>query len=106
VIIRVERSGGMAAIPKCSEIDVKDLPTELMPMAKKIMMEQKSYSLPVSLPPKGAADYYTYKILIHDGVKSKIIECNQFNIQNDLKSLVKYVERNSKGKVKTQLDQR
>lgn len=101
MIIKVERSGGLAAIPKCSEIDVKDLPAELIPTAKKIMMEEKSYSLPIRSPPKGAADYYTYKILIKDGVKKRIIECNQFNIQNDLKSLVKYVERNSNEKVKT-----
>jgi hypothetical protein len=48
--------------------------------------------------PKGAADYYTYKISFQDGSKRKIIECNQFNIQNDLKSLVNYVESNSKNK--------
>jgi hypothetical protein len=105
VIIKVERSGGFAAIPKCSEIDIKNLPSELIPTAKKIMRAKKSYSLPMMSPPKGAADYYTYKILIQDGVKRRIIECNQFNIQNDLKSLVKYVERNSKEKVKTHLDQ-
>jgi hypothetical protein len=101
VIIKVERSGGLAAIPKYSEIDLKDLPSELLPTAKKIMMQQKSYSLLMKSVPKGAADYYTYKISFQDGAKRKIIECNQFNIQNDLKSLVKYVERNSKNKNST-----
>ena len=46
--------------------------------------------------PRGAADHYTYKISIQDGTNQNVIECNQYNIQDDLKSLIRYVEKNSK----------
>jgi hypothetical protein len=98
LIIKIERSGGLAGITKYSEIDVKDLPSELKPKANKIIMEQKSNSFSARSLPKGAADYYTYKIIFQDRSKKRIIECNQFNIQKDLRSIVKYIERISKEK--------
>jgi hypothetical protein len=95
VRIKVERSGGFTGISVTSEMDGKDLPSELMTTAKKIMARQKSSSTMKSTP-KGAADHYTYKISIINGGSRSVIECNQYNIQDDLKSLVKYVEKNSK----------
>ncbi len=97
--IRVERSGGFAGIPISNEIDEKDLPIALIRTAKKIVEEQKS-ELPLKSTPRGAADHFTYKISIQDGAKESVVECNQYNIKDDLKSLVKYVERNSKRKMK------
>lgn len=88
--IKIERSGGLAPITNSSEIDVKDLPPELIPTTKKIMQKQKTLS--ARPPPRGAADYYSYKIVIQDGSKKRELECNQFNMDNDLKTLVKYVE--------------
>ena len=94
--IRVERSGGMAGIPISNEMDAKDLPSVLISTAKKIIEDKKASSLSMKSPPRGAADHYIYKISIQDGVDRKIIECNQYNIQDDLKSLIRYVEKNSK----------
>lgn len=94
--IKIKRSGGFAGILVTSEMDGKDLPSDLMTTAKNIMLRQKSSSLPMKSTPKGAADHYTYKISIINGASQKVIECNQYNIEDDLKSLVNYVEKNSK----------
>ena len=94
--IRIERSGGFAGIPLSNGMDAKDLPSELIRTAKKIVEDKNASSLSMKSPPKGAADHYTYKISIQDGKNFSEINCNDFNIEGDLKSLVKYIERNSK----------
>jgi hypothetical protein len=99
VRIRVERSGGFAGIQTSNEMDGKDLPSGLTRTAKKIMEDKRAPSLSITSPPRGAADHYTYKISIQDGRSQRVIECNQYNIQDDLKSLVNYIERNSKRKL-------
>jgi emfourin len=99
VRIKVERSGGFAGIPISNEIDGKDLPSGLTRTAKKIMEDKSVPSLSIKSSPRGAADHYTYKISIQDGRNQRVIECNQYNIEDDLKSLVNYIERNSKRKV-------
>jgi hypothetical protein len=96
VKIRVERSGGFAGIPISNEMDAKDLPSVLIRTAKKIVEDKNVSSLSMKPSPKGAADHYTYKISIQDGMNLRVMECNEHNIQDDLKSLVKYIERNSK----------
>jgi len=96
VRIRVERSGGLAGIAISNEMDAKDLPSALIRTAKKIIEDKKVSSLPMKSSPRGAADHYTYKISIQDGRNQRVIECNQYNIEDDLKSLVNYIERNSK----------
>ena len=96
--IRVERSGGFAGLPVSNEIDGKDLPSGLTRTAKKIMEDKRASSLSIKSSPRGAADHYTYKISIQDGRNQRVIECNQYNIGDDLKSLVKYIERNSQWK--------
>jgi hypothetical protein len=93
VRIKVERSGGLAGIPLSNEIDEKDLPPPLIHTAKKIIEDKKSPSLSMKLSPTGAADHYSYKISILDGTIKRVIECNQFQLQDDLRSLVKYVEK-------------
>jgi hypothetical protein len=98
VIIRVERSGGLAGIPISNEMDEKDLPSALIRTAKKIIEDKSVSSKSMKSSPKGAADHYSYKISIQDGANQNVIECNQFNIQDDLKSLVNYIEKNSKYK--------
>jgi hypothetical protein len=98
VKIRVERSGGMAGIPISNEMDAKDLPAPLRSTANKIIERKDVSSLSMKSSPRGAADHYIYKISIQDGMNQKVIECNQYNIQDDLKSLVKYIEGNSKRK--------
>ena len=91
--IMLERSGGFTGIPVLNEIDAKDLPSKLVIVAKKIIADQKSYSPPMKLISKGPADYYSYKISIQDGNARKIIECNDFNIQDDIKQIVRFIER-------------
>jgi emfourin len=96
VRIKVERSGGFAGIPISNVMDEKDLPSALIRTAKKIMENTKSSSLPLKSTPKGAADHYSFKISVQDGRNLREIECNEFNIDDDLKSLVKYIQSNSK----------
>lgn len=96
MIIKVERSGGFAGIPVSNEIDANNLPSALVTKLKKIMENTNSSTLPIKDTPRGAADHYTYKISIQDGVNVKVIECNQFNIEDDLKSLVKYIENSGR----------
>jgi hypothetical protein len=76
-------------------MDAKDLPTMLVIRAKEIIENVNSSRLPLKVSPKGAADHYNYKISIQDGVNKRVLECNQYNIQDDLRSLVKYIEKYS-----------
>jgi len=96
VRITVERSGGLAGIRISKEMDAKDLPSALIRTAKKIAEDKKVSSISMKSPPRGAADHFTYKISIQDGTNLRVVECNQYNIDDDLKSLVKYIEKNSK----------
>jgi hypothetical protein len=98
VIIRVERSGGLTGIHISNEIDAKDLPSGLVNTAKKMMLDEKFPKLQMKHPPRGSADYFSYKISVQNGINRRILECNEHNIQDDLKQLVKYVERNSEKK--------
>ena len=77
-------------------MDAKDLPPTLVDTLKKIMVNAKSYSSPLKSTPRGAADHFTYKILIKDGINQSVIECNEYNIHDELKSLIRYLERNSR----------
>ena len=92
----MERSGGFAGLPTLIEIDTKHLPSKLVNVAKEIMLAEKSSTLPITKTPKGSGDYYSYKISIQDARNRRSIECNEFNIQDDLKLLIKYIERTSK----------
>lgn len=94
--IKVERSGGFAAISISNEMDTKDLPSVLAATANNIMRIQKSSSLPKRSAPMGSADHYIYRISFQDGVKRRVVECNQYTIQDDMKSLIEYIEKNSK----------
>jgi hypothetical protein len=96
VKIRVERSGGVTGVPLLNELDAKNLPSTLLATAKKVIKNKKLSSLPMRGTPKGSADLYCYKISIQDGVNRRVIECNEYTIQNDLRLLVEYIERNSK----------
>lgn len=96
MIIKIERSGGLTGIPMTNEVDVEDLPSALVATLKKMMIKDRSISSPLKSKPSAARDYFTYKILIQDGLNKKVIECNEFNIHEDLKSIVRHVERISK----------
>jgi hypothetical protein len=92
VKIKLERSGGITGMTLSREVDEKDLPSALIRTAKSIIKAKNLASTSVKSLPKGAADHYCYRISINDGMKQKVIECNQYNIRSDLRSLVKYIE--------------
>ena len=101
MIIKVERSGGLVGLHTSTEIDAKDLPPQLVTKARKIMKAKVSL-LPLKTKPIGSADHYSFKISIHDGKRRKVFECTQYDIDDDLKSLVNYIEKNIKNdKLKT-----
>jgi len=41
----------------------------------------------------GAADYFTYKITIQNGNKKQTMECNDINMQANVKGLVDFVRK-------------
>ena len=94
--IIVERSGGFTGIPLFAEMETDDLPYPLIKKVKRIMDNPNSASVTSSRTHRGAADHYTYKISILDGSSKRTIECNQYDLQDDLKSLITYVERKKK----------
>lgn len=96
MIIKIERSGGLLPVMDSIEMDAKDLPSKFITTLKKIMTDQSLSNLPIKGIPKGAADYYSYKISVRDGVNRKVIECNEYNIREDLKPLVRYLQGTSK----------
>jgi hypothetical protein len=93
--IKVERSGGFAGMTVSNEMDSKDLPSALKDMAQKILEDKNVSSPSMMSTPKGSADHFTYKISIQDGANQNVIESNQFDIQDNLKTLVNYIEKNS-----------
>ena len=44
---------------------------------------------------KGAADYFTYKITIQNGDKERSMECNDINMQAEIKGLVDFVTKHA-----------
>jgi hypothetical protein len=92
MIIKVERSGGLAAIPFYKEVDTSKLPSNLQVRLKK-MVESPKPLRSTKATPKGARDHYVYKISIQDGSSQRIIECTQYDINEDIKALVRYVEK-------------
>ena len=93
MIIRIERSGGVAGIPAHNEMEVNELPAELI---DKLFVKQNSPPPRIKLPRVGRPDRYTYRISIEEAGDQKIIECDEYDIANDVKSLVKYIEKNSR----------
>jgi hypothetical protein len=96
LIIRIERSGGVTGIPLLREMDGNDLPSDLINIAQKIVNDKEQFATPLKRTSTDGADYYSYKISVLDGNNRKIIKCTEYDIRNELKSLVKYVERHSK----------
>jgi hypothetical protein len=95
VIIRVEKFGGISGIRTSAEMDAKDIPNRLVTKIREIIDNSESTSLRLKTIPRGAADHYNYKISIEDGESKRVLECSQYDILDDLKSLVKYIEKNS-----------
>lgn len=96
--ITVHKSGGFAGMSQYSELNTDDLPYHFKKTIRELVGESKGTPGTLKLVPKGAADYYSYKITLDDGSNQKVIECNDNDIQDNLKSLVTYVEKHKKNK--------
>jgi hypothetical protein len=98
--IKIERSGGFAGILSSSEMDVDKLPPSLGRTVRNLLGGANSTLTIGSKPPDGSADYLCYKISIQNGMKNHVVECNEFEMDNSVKSLVSYVQKNSKKKLR------
>ena len=96
MIIKVERTGGLAGMSKYSEMDSDNLPSALKTVLNNLVNENKKVPNSVKLIPKGAADHFTYRITIDDGSNQRVIVCDQYGINDNLKTLVNYVEKHNK----------
>jgi hypothetical protein len=116
--IHLERSGGFAGITSSTTVDSKALTpndaNELQNLIQKSNLFERSASSAQqsksqqsdSQQPspntkaktntkakKGAADYFTYKITIQNGNKEQSMECNDVDMQTDVKGLVDFVTK-------------
>lgn len=98
MIIKIERSGGLTGVKITNEVDVKRLPSSLATRLRKMILNDRYTTTPLKSTPESARDYFTYKILIQDDMNKKVIECNEYDIHADLKSIVDFVEKVSKKK--------
>lgn len=99
MLIRIERSGGLAGIPITNEFNTEHLPSVLKNQIEKIVDNKRAFSLPSKGAPRGAADHYIYKISIGEGEGKRTIICNEYDLQDDIKSLIKQLEKLSKKKL-------
>jgi len=110
--IHLERSGGFAGITSSTTVDTKALtPTDvnelqnllhksdILERSTKSAQQSKSQQSDSQQPnantkmKKGAADYFTYKITIQNGDKEQSMECNDVDMQSDVKGLVDFVTK-------------
>lgn len=94
--IKVERSGGFAGILSSTEMDTDKLPSSIESTVRELLDRRKTTPTKSQRPTKGAADYHNYKITIQNGKKNHVIECSEFGMDDNVKSLVSYMQKNSK----------
>lgn len=94
--IKVERSGGFAGISSSNEMDTNKLPRSLEDKVKELLGKKQLPFAKALTRPKGAADYLNYKITIRNGKEDHVIECNDLEMDSSMKSLVSYIQKNSK----------
>ena len=92
--IRIERSGGVAGIVISNEMEAESLPSSMKNKIQEILNDREPKSMKMSIP-KGSANHFNYRIMFQDGRNDRIIECNQYNMEDDLKNLVRYIETHS-----------
>lgn len=81
-----------------NEIDSDKLPHSLESTIMELLDPRKLLITKGLKQPKGAADYFSYKITIRKGNKDHIIECNEIQMNDSIKSLVSYVQKKSEKK--------
>lgn len=93
--IKIERSGGVAGIALSSEMDANSLPPSLEGMVRDLLISKRPPLTKETRRTRGAADDLNYKITIQNGMKNHVIKCSELEMDNSVKSLVSYVEKNS-----------
>jgi hypothetical protein len=93
--VKIERSGGITGISSKYEANLDKSPPSMEDTAKKLLNNKESVKPKLNVP-RGAADYFNYRITLTDGPKNRVIECNQIDMDEDLRSLIKFVEGESK----------
>ena len=96
VKIKIERSGGFAGISSTHEMDADKLPPMLDETVRKLLDENKTSVTKGLKRPRRAADYLDYKITLQDGKNDHVIKCNELEMDSSLKSLISYIQKNSK----------
>jgi hypothetical protein len=116
--IHLERSGGFAGMTSSTTVDTKALaPNDANKLqnlihksnifehsarsAQQPKSQQSNSQQPSPSPEtktkaktkRGAADYFTYKITIQNGNKEQSLECNDINMQAEVKGLVDFVTK-------------
>ena len=105
--IHLERSGSFAGMTSSITVDTKALApndaNELQTLIHKSNLFERSAKSAQHAPTpntktktkKGAADYFTYKITIQNGDKERSMECNDINMQAEIKGLVDFVTKHA-----------
>jgi hypothetical protein len=94
VEIRIERSGGLAGIATSREMGIETLPSSMTNKVHEILNERNPNAS--KAVPKGSADQFNYKITIRDGIDETVIECSEYNMSENLRELIGYIERHTK----------
>jgi hypothetical protein len=94
--IKIERSGGITGIASCDEFDTDRLPISLKSTVEKLLESRKLPTTIGTARPKGSADFLNYKITIQSRKKNSVVNFNEFDMDKNIKSLIEYVQRNSK----------
>lgn len=95
----MERHGGFAGISQYNEMNTDDLPSSLKTRLNRLVSNATEPCKSVKSVPKGAADHYSYRITIDYGDNQRVIEGNQYDMQDSWKPIISYVEKRNKEKV-------
>lgn len=77
-------------------MDSDRLPASIEGTVRELLDKRNLQSMKVQGQHKGAADYLFYKITIQNGKKNHVIECSELEMDDNAKSLVSYMQKNSK----------
>jgi hypothetical protein len=96
-----ERSGGFAGISSSTIVDIHSLPPDEAHKIQGMIDNAKGFfdlkTSSSSLPPKRAADYFKYKVIVEtEEGKKYTIETNDITIPSELRPLINYLMEKAK----------
>ena len=97
--IIIERSGGLTGIVVSHEMEIKDLPQS---MVNKNSGDTLTTTSPITenvIAKKEIADHFNYRVTFKDGTQNKVVECNQYDIKDNIKDVIRYVEAELERKI-------